>query len=63
MDAHVPQRARLALLMQNRDAFECADELCSLPFKGRAGVGMVLADSSTIATPSPPNPPLEGEGL
>jgi cytochrome c-type biogenesis protein CcmF len=34
----------------------------SSPFKGEAGKGMVL-DGHVQATPSPPNPPLEGEGF
>ena len=34
----------------------------SLPFKGRAGVGMVF-NAGCKSTPSPPNPPLEGEGF
>ena len=33
----------------------------SFPFKGKAGMGMVLI--FWIAKPSPPNPPLEGEGF
>ena len=38
--------------------------LCSLPFKGRAGEGMVLLRSGTPDENHPhPNPPLEGEGL
>ena len=32
------------------------------PFKGEAGRGMVFAAATSSPNPSPPNPPLEGEG-
>ena len=39
------------------------DALVPSPFKGEAGRGMVFAAASaSTTTPSPPNPPLEGEG-
>jgi len=43
-----------------------APRIGSLPFKGRAGVGMGLTPALRTRsenTPSPPNPPLEGEGF
>jgi copper resistance protein B len=42
---------------------ERTDEpLVSSPVKGEAGRGMVVPADQAEATPSPPNPPLEGEG-
>jgi len=38
------------------------DPLFPSPFKGEAGRGMVFAAAGNPQTPSPPNPPLEGEG-
>src|SRR6478736_2621536 len=60
---------RKDIVASARDADRHAP-LCPLPFKGRAGVGMVLKRVSapprtddSNGTPSPPNPPLEGEGF
>jgi cytochrome c-type biogenesis protein CcmF len=38
------------------------DPLVSSPFKGEVGRGMMFATATPSQNPSPPNPPLEGEG-